>query len=379
MCSETDKNLRNASARALVGEPARLLDVAASMSVQRLTEFFLDHGIHGLLYDALSQTGLGASHPDLFRAIQRLSHLEAGRSLIQEQELKRVDAALQRTDIRCLALKGTPLAYTTYTSPALRPRADIDLMFSDADIAAARQLLAGIGYQCQPLVTPLEKSVFLTTQFTCIRHVDGQPDRVIDAHWRVSNSLLFASLFRFDELYRTAAPIGSLTNAVHAPDPVHCLLIACLHRATESHKDRLIWIYDIHLLLQRSHPQQLAQAIEIAVDRGLASVLLDGLLAAVDGFGTVVAPASLQLLIEAKSKHAEPAERLLHANGVLARRLAELRAVSGWRQRLRMLWVNLFPPRSYLALQGLTPSHAPWIWAYVKRLACALTSSQRHV
>ncbi len=379
MRPDTDQKLRTACARVLVDDPAQLLDLVGSTSIQRLTEFFVDHGIHGLVYDTLSRTEFGSNHPDLFRAIQQLSHLEASRSLIQEQEVKRIDAALKRTDIRCLALKGTPLAYTIYPSPALRPRADIDLLFDDTDIVAARQLLTGLGYQCQPLVTPLEQSVFLTTQFSCVRHVDGQPTRVIDAHWRISNSLLFASMFRFEELYRTAAPISLLTEAVQAPDPVHCLLIACLHRVTESHKDRLIWIYDIHLLLQRSNAKQIAQAAAIAVDRGLACVLLDGLVAARDGFGTIVDPALLQMLIEAKSNNSEPAERMLHADGMLARRLAELSAVRGWRQRLRMIWVSLFPPKSYLTLQGLTPGHAPWIWPYVKRLAYALRSRQRRV
>ncbi len=379
MHPDTDQELRTASARALVDDPAQLLGLVRSTSIQRLTKFFVDHGIHGLLYDTLSRMGVGSDHPELFRAIQRLSHLEASRSLIQEQEMKRVDAALKRTDIRCLALKGTPLAYIIYPSPALRPRADIDLLFDDADIVAARQLLLGLGYQCQPLVTPLEQSVFLTTQFTCIRPVDGQPDRVIDAHWRISNSLLFASMFRFDELYRTAAPITPLTETVQAPDPVHCLLIACLHRVTESHKDRLIWIYDIHLLLQHSGAQQIAQAADIAVDRGLACILLDGLVASRDTFGTIVDPALLQVLVEAKSNNSEPAERMLHADSMLARRLTELSAVTGWRQRLHMLWVRLFPPKSYLALQGLTPRRAPWIWAYVKRLAYALRPKQRRV
>jgi hypothetical protein len=362
-----------------MGDPTQLLDLVGSTSTQRLTKFFVDHGIHGLLYDALSRFEVGSNHPDLLKAMQRLSHLEASRSLLHEGEVKRVDAALKRTDIRCLALKGTPLAYTTYPSPALRPRADIDLLFDDTDIVAARQLLTSLGYQCQPLVTPLDQSVFLTTQFTCIRHVKDQPSRVIDAHWRISNSLLFASMFGFDELYQTAAPISRLTDAIKAPDAVHCLLIACLHRVTESHKDRMIWIYDIHLLLQQSSTQQIAQAAEIAVDRGLASVLLDGLVAARDGFSTVIDPALLQMLIEAKSNNAEPAERLLHADGMLARRRAELSAVKGWRQRLRMLRVSLFPPKSYLALQGLTPGHAPWIWAYVKRLACALRPGHRRV
>ncbi len=360
-------------------DPAQLLALAGGTPIPRLTEFFFDHGIHGLLFATLSRLEIGSHHPQLLAAIQRLSHLEGSRSLLHEQEIKRIDAALQRTGIRCLTLKGTPLAYTIYPSPALRPRADIDLLFDDRDIVAARHLLTRLGYQCQPLVTPLEQSVFLTTQFTCTRQVDNQPSRVIDAHWRISNSVLFASMFCFDELYATAASITALTDTIKAPDPVHCLLIACLHRVTESHRDRMIWIYDIHLLLQKSSSQQIAQAAEIAVDRGLACVLLAGLAAARDAFGTTVDPGVLQMLTEAMSNNAEPAERLLHADGMLARRCAELRAVQNWRRRLHMLWVSLFPPKSYLALQGLAPGHAPWIWAYVKRLACVFRTRQRRV
>ncbi len=379
MRPDTDDELRAACARALMDDPAQLVACVGTTSAKRLTDFFVKHGIHGLLYDKLSRSRVASNHSELYTAVRRLAHSEASRSLLQEQELKRIDAALQRDEIRCLALKGTPLAYTIYPSPALRPRADIDLLFAATDIAAARELLAGLGYRCQPLVTPLERSVFLTTQFTCIRQVRGQPNRVVDAHWRISNSLLFARMLRFEELYRAAAPLHPPTAVIKFPNPAHSLLIACLHRVTEPHRDRLIWIYDIHLLVQQSAAKQLAHAAETAVHRGMACVLLEGLVMARDGFGTSVDPALLHMLMEATSNHAEPAARLLHAESMLARRFAELRAATGWRQRLRMLSASLFPPKSYLVLQGLSPGRAPWIWSYVKRLVCALRPQRRRI
>ncbi len=372
MTANTDTALRGACARAINHDPGPLLDLARGASLPGLTRYFIDQGIHGLLYDALQHQPAATVDAGLLATLQRLSHREAGRSLLQEHELQRVDAALRQSGLRCVALKGTPLAYSIYPSPALRPRADIDLLFAESDIAAARECLIHLGYRCQPLVTPLEHALFLTTQFTCRRSVDGQPPRFVDAHWRISNSPLFANKLQFDELCHSAAPISSLTTTIHAPDPMHSLLIACMHRISEADRDRLIWIYDIHLLLQQSAGEQIAQAVGIAVERGLACIVLDGLTAARDAFASEVDPGILSALRAAISERTEPAARLLRAGSTLARRCAEFRALPGWRQRLRMLRASLFPPKSYLQLQGLTPGRAPWLWAYLKRIAMGI-------
>ena len=365
---ETSEQLRYACAQAILGDPGPLLLLSHGEPQEQLIPFITRHGVAALIYDTLTRTGVEeVPQTGVLHALQRLTRLQAARSLMQEAELKTLDLALEKVAIPCLTLKGTPLAYNVYPSPALRARADIDLLFDDADIILARRLLMELGYTCQPAVTPLAQSVYLTTQLTCTRCVEQQIRGVVDAHWRVSNSLIFANAFPFAELEQTAVPVGSLDRVIRAPNLIHCLLIACFHRLTEPHRDRLLWTYDIHLLIERLTPFELDRALDIAIDRRLASVLLDGLTTARDTFQSAVEGERLRRLEEAKTKTPEPAERFLKARNNLGRRVADFQSLSSWRRRLHMLGVTLFPPKSYLELQGLRVDRVPLLWLHLQR------------
>ncbi len=329
--------------------------------------YVVDQGVHALIYDAFSKIETEAVDPQLLAALQRESHREAGRSLRQEAEIRTLDAALLEAGMRCLALKGTSLAYNAYPYPALRPRSDTDLLFREAEITEARRVLIDLGYQCPPPVTPLRKSVYLTTQITCTRQRFGTWRNEVDVHWRMSNSLLFADVFSFEDLNRTATSRRMPTQAVVAPSAAHCLWIALCHRFLDPNRDRLIWLYDIHLLVEKLRDAELCDMVETAIERRLASVLLEGLCAARRTFGTEFDPALLHRLATGRLIGSEPAERLRNASSVLGRRSVEFRSLNNWRKRLEFLHIALFPPRSYLQLQGSCSENAPLPWLYVKR------------
>ena len=94
----------------------------------------------------------------------------------------------------------------------------------------------------------------------------------VDLHWRSSNSPALARLMDYEEMQARAVPVPSLGPAAFAPCPVHALLFACIHRAGHEHapmyvdgvavpvKDRLIWLYDIHLLASKMQGAELEDA-----------------------------------------------------------------------------------------------------------------------
>ncbi|MFB1488898.1 MULTISPECIES: hypothetical protein [unclassified Thiocapsa] len=66
-------------------------------------------------------------------------------------------------------------------------------------------------------------------------------------------------------------------------------MIACLHRIANirtGRANRLIWLYDIHLLAGTLEPDQWRSLEALARARGFAGLLLDGLLAASARLGT---------------------------------------------------------------------------------------------
>jgi hypothetical protein len=89
-----------------------------------------------------------------------------------------------------------------------------------------------------------------------------------------------AGLFSYEELRARAQPLPELAPQAFAACPVDALLLACMHRC--GHKqapyyvdgvahysgDRLIWLYDIHLLAVKLTSVEWHQFIDRATRKG---------------------------------------------------------------------------------------------------------------
>jgi hypothetical protein len=155
---------------------------------------------------------------------------------------------------------------------------------------------------------------------------------------------------------------------------VHALLIACMHRA--GHKqapyfvegvayfsgDRLIWLYDIHLLAQALSGPQWEEFLALAREKGLRAVCLEGIEHTRSRLATSVPPEVLAEL--ARPGPPEPVAEYLNASH-LRRRWLELWAHEGAAARLRFLRQLAFPPAAYMRARfaGARPGWLPWLYA----------------
>ena len=74
--------------------------------------------------------GLAASA--VCESLSETARVQAGEELLRGAETRAVLDALTRAGISPILIKGTPLAYTVYDAPALRPREDTDLLIAPA-------------------------------------------------------------------------------------------------------------------------------------------------------------------------------------------------------------------------------------------------------
>jgi hypothetical protein len=72
----------------------------------------------------------------------------AARNAILYSELRKVLSALQTEGIDVIVLKGAALAQTVYSSIALRPMADIDLLVRKEKVTDVEQKMLDLGYTC---------------------------------------------------------------------------------------------------------------------------------------------------------------------------------------------------------------------------------------
>jgi hypothetical protein len=305
--------------------------------------------------------------PEGVRAtLNRARRGEAVAEPIRRQDLVRVLAELRAKGIDALLMKGAMMAYTQYPSPWLRPRLDTDLLVSPANRSRADSVLRSLGYGPGTHFS----GDFVTHQFRYERPTQFEFNDAIDLHWKIANPHVFADTFTFDELAADAVSIPALGAAARGLSPVHALVIACVHRvAHHDSSERLIWLYDIHLLAGGLDGASGHKVADLARVKQLRSVCAHGLAQAQARFATSSHGGWIDRL-QGPVDSSEPTAAFIRADltkmDVL---VSDLRTLGSWRQRAALIREHLFPPPAYMRkLYGVTnPALLPF--TYVIRAA----------
>jgi hypothetical protein len=191
----------------------------------------------------------------------------------------------------------------------------------------------------------------LVTYQTQFRRTDrhGWIDRV-DLHWKLANPQVFADVFSFDELYGDARRLPQLGRAARTLSPVHALILACVHRvAHHANSDRLIWLYDIRLLIDAMSPAELEHAAAEALTKKLQPVVAVGVRRAVEMVGPAGHTHEIERLLDRGGDAAALGSEFLRPNRAkVDDLLSDLEALPGWRSKLRLIKEHLLPPAAYM-------------------------------
>ncbi len=341
----------------LRGEATRFPKPDRQTEVSQFIAMARYHGVLPLVGERLNAAAGEQAWPIAIReACRREAASNRIVELARRAEIPRVLDGFAATGIKPLVLKGGALAYTHYPDPVLRPRSDTDLLIPQARKERAEEALRVLGYARSDGVS----GDVIAYQATWSRKDSLAIVHSLDIHWRISNSQILAQLLSYDELEACAVKLPPLGPNAHALAPVHALLFACMHRAGHANApyhvgdviypggDRLIWLYDIHLLVSRMSDAQLAEVVALAVSRRLKSVCREALERSRDCFGTLIPPQVAQGLRH--SGPIEPAARYL-AGGRMLQMAGDFVALETWGRRARFLKELAFPSAAYMRMR----------------------------
>ena len=229
-----------------------------------------EEGVHLLVAAALNQYDQAATAcPTLLATFQAVLREAVATELVARRELTQVAATLAATGLHPLVFKGAALAFTHYPFPASRPRVDVDLLMSADAARRAVSIFASLGYA--PL--PCTSGTFVRSQVSYARVDRYGLTHTLDVHWQISIPQVFANLLSLEELTETAVPLPALGPTVRTIDPAHALSIACIHRVAHHHgHERLIWLYDLHLLAGALRVTEVERFLNTARDRSIDAV-----------------------------------------------------------------------------------------------------------
>ncbi len=361
-----------------VGQAGADLEAALPQSVLSRARY---HGVLPLIAARLDDgaAGLPAWLADAARAAARA---EVALDLARRPMVVEAVEALDRAGAVPLLLKGEALAHTHYTATWQRPRADTDLLVAPGAERAADATLVALGYRRQ-LQLP---GRWVSSQASFVRSGPGGFAHAIDLHWRINNSPVLAGLASHGEIAASAVPLPPLGPAARAPDPIHALLIACLHRVGSEHApytvdgvpraggDRLIWLADIDRLVRALSAGDRKACVRVARERGAGRLCAAGIAASAAAFATPNAPELARELSDAPCGSA--LDRYLVA-GPRGREWLDFRALPGARARLTFLRETLWPDAAYLRAREPAAGDAPILKLRLARIARGLSRRLR--
>lgn len=329
------------------------------------------HGVNALLY---SRATVPAWPATLAQTLRDRTLQLAMWELRHQQVLIEALEQLDSLGIQPILIKGTALAYQLYQDPALRTRGDTDLIIPLQARAPTHEALLSLGFQRSLGVSG--ELVSYQASYTLVTAAGGA--HTLDLHWQINNSELLSRLFTYDELRLSAEPLPRLSPYALAVGTVHALLLACMHRATHRHNpyyvneqahhdpDRLIWLYDIHLLATRMNESEWSRLLQLATQKGLRAVCLDGMRRAQACFQTQYPAAVLEAL--AQRGPAEPAARYLNG-GKLRQQWMDFAALGSFARQLQWLRESFFPSAAYMQRKYPNPLLRWLPWLYLRRAA----------
>ncbi len=238
------------------------------------------------------------------------------------QALERILKAFQEAGIEVIVLKGAALAQTVYEDIGLRPMNDLDLLVRPKSLRKAVKVLQGLGF------APL-KHHYLGYQFLIVSE-----NVSVELHWDIPDregeqKLLWSQTQSLPPWMKSVFTLNTGAQIVHLA--VHAFW---QHRAYL----RLIWLYDLHLLVKEykwADWQALLQTSEVW---GRQQALFNAL--------TVLKVCFQDDVPDTTSMRRIPAGD----SGVTLTwdKFVKVWQILDWKFRLNMIIQGLFPPSGYL-------------------------------
>lgn len=263
------------------------------------------------------------------------------------QELGQVLDLFALEAVPVVLLKGCALAATLYPEPGLRPMGDLDVLIPQAQAAAAGALLKSRGFDEMAEMAEGFGARYLQEKIY-VRHT-GRPAQV-DAHWHLTSMPYYRTRIPIEWFWERTVEASITGHSARLFAPEAQLLHLSLHFALHHWSDRLLWAFDLALLLaQHSGTLDWDEAVEAARRFGLAQAMQTSLAVVAEWWGVAPPPAALARLKAARPGVAERwLLRVMTARRREARILSDGLSLPGTRAKLGY-WLGLvFPSQAYM-------------------------------
>lgn len=247
--------------RSLFSHTDKTAPVLSKTVWDRALQTLSSHGVLPLLYRLMLQASEGGKEiPSGAMERVRLSfQASATRSMIAGKQLRPLLTAIGTAGERCLILKGPALSGYLYPSPAMRPFNDIDILVLPERFTQVRQVIKNLGYRCEAERFDRYRALHCEETF---RHPSESTFLPVELHWDIHHLYGFRGPGTSEDFFERAIQKPFEEISFEGLNPIDELIHLTLHMTLVHTRDiRLIWLYDIHLLLKEIHRLKMEEAL----------------------------------------------------------------------------------------------------------------------
>lgn len=337
-------------------------------------------GVAPLVYATLHATGCFQSLPQKAQdSLRDMYYQSLAQNSLLLRDLKSILSALQAAQIPAVVLKGAHLAVALYPDIALRPMHDLDVLVREVDFDRARHALETIGYT-QPFPV-LSQRVTREVGFELYLSKPGGQTPGVELHWGLVGGRDDRRGASVSWFWESTQPFSLPSQpfdpeCIRALNPTSNLLYLCGHLFLEhgGASERLLWLYDIHLLLcQKADEIKWDEVIKKAGELGWTQPLFSGLWAAQQDLESSLPEGLLDDLRSSTAGLIPPQRGVYLPHPHHAQATWEALSRLRWRARLRLALAVLFPSPAHLRWRyqpnppWLLPLYYPVKWAGMLR------------
>ncbi len=185
--------------------------------------------------------------PQNYTQLRSLYRQSSTLNLWYNIEMKRVLSSLAEARIDVIALKGADVATALYSDPALRHFGDVDLMVHPGDLSTTLERLERLGYHYHQEYR-FEAAYTKRAGYVYVKEVSAGYI-IFEIHTSPHENEMGVT-FDAGQMWKRARPITVAGVPIYGLGLEDLLLYLCWHYRSHAF-ERLIWLYDISLMLQR--------------------------------------------------------------------------------------------------------------------------------
>jgi hypothetical protein len=312
--------------------------------IARIVELCEGEEVAGIVLDQINAKPKLLYPQHFYFELHRVVHQNAPAEILRWEQQRLAIDALEINGVQPILFKGAALRHMVYRDLATRPSSDTDLMIRREDVERVRKALAPLEYQ----ETNYSGGEELFHQFEMQKTDGWGVCHAFDFHWKISTQTLFADLLTYEEMERESVTLSRISSMARGAGLLHSLLIACTHPVMHHrNEERLVWLYDIHLLSQRLSETEWQRFERMALAKQVGAVCGHVLATAHARLGTPLPTGLVDRL--AAARESEPTAVYLEPGRAWKDELlSNVRELKSWQARLGLLREVALPAPGYM-------------------------------